>query len=457
MSNFNYTNLTPFKWFVLENFPFIEADFDALTEWQLFCKLGKEINKIIDSENILGTQVETLTNYINNYFDNLDVQDEINNKLNDMAEQGTLQEILNETLFSTYNERVSLLESKNTLIMGDSYAVGANPNNDNLTSWATILKNLLELENNQCEIIAEAGAGFLRAGIYNHTFLQLLQSQISTITNKNMIKNIILCGGYNDNTYTLNDIRSAIMNFVDYCKTQFPNATVYIGCIGYRMEISSEGGNIRGNIAQAVYPAYANNISVNLKNYVYLNGVENILKSNPTTYMYVNNAHPNQAGQNALGQGIYQAFKGGIVKNYSNNTFQLTNENATNITSSINSRKCDNMYQISVADIKVDFAEETGFTIAVGSLVDIADYQVNNFIGGINNDFNIAPCTVSIQDYDKGRHTMSGYIMFDRTGKLKLFTWHTINTSNSGQSLQFNKVKQIQVFRCKCEMPLLVS
>lgn len=110
MNEFNYTNLTPFKWFVLENFPFIEADFDALTEWQLFCKLGKEMNKIINSENTLGTQMENvtnafielynsfenLTNYVNNYFNNLDVQEEINTKLNEMAENGTLLQILNQ-------------------------------------------------------------------------------------------------------------------------------------------------------------------------------------------------------------------------------------------------------------------------------------------------------------------------------------------------------------------------
>ena len=101
MNKFEYKNLTPFKWFVLENFPFIEADFDALTEWQLFCKLGKEINKIIDSQNIVGEQAETLTNafnnlknYIDNYFNNLDVQDEINNKLNEMAESGQLTDII---------------------------------------------------------------------------------------------------------------------------------------------------------------------------------------------------------------------------------------------------------------------------------------------------------------------------------------------------------------------------
>ena len=69
MNKFEYNNLTPFKWFVLENFPFIEADFDALTNWQLFCKLGKEMNKIINSVNKSGTQVETLTTAFNNLQD----------------------------------------------------------------------------------------------------------------------------------------------------------------------------------------------------------------------------------------------------------------------------------------------------------------------------------------------------------------------------------------------------
>lgn len=101
MNNFNFKNLCPFKWFVLQNFPFIEADFDAITNWQLFCKLGEEMNKIIEKVNQSGEQVENLTNafielqnYVNNYFENLDVQDEINNKLDEMAEDGTLEELI---------------------------------------------------------------------------------------------------------------------------------------------------------------------------------------------------------------------------------------------------------------------------------------------------------------------------------------------------------------------------
>ena len=113
--NYDYKRLTPFKWFVLQNFPFIDEDFDAITNYQLFCKLGEEINKIIDSQNIVGEQAETLTNafielqnYVNDYFKNLDVQDEINNKLNEMAEDGTLANIIeNYTTIPQINEIIT--------------------------------------------------------------------------------------------------------------------------------------------------------------------------------------------------------------------------------------------------------------------------------------------------------------------------------------------------------------
>ena len=75
--------LPPFKWFINENFPFIEEDFDAITNYQL---LSTFINKC----NELGIQVEKITEW----FNNLDVQDEINNKLDDMAESGELEEII---------------------------------------------------------------------------------------------------------------------------------------------------------------------------------------------------------------------------------------------------------------------------------------------------------------------------------------------------------------------------
>lgn len=127
MNKFNYVNITPFKWFVLENFPFIEDDFDALTNWQLFCKIGKEINRIIASQNEVGQEMENvvnafinLQNFVDTYFENLDVQDEIDHKLDEMVQDGTIENILynyaNVTRY--YDTTTAMLEDYANLNVG---------------------------------------------------------------------------------------------------------------------------------------------------------------------------------------------------------------------------------------------------------------------------------------------------------------------------------------------------
>jgi hypothetical protein len=102
--NNNYTdmkNLTPFKLCVLQNFPFIESDFDAVTNYQLLCKVVEYLNKIIDNNNKQNdniTQLEqnfiTLYNFVNNYFNNLDVQEEINKKIDELITTGEFNTFL---------------------------------------------------------------------------------------------------------------------------------------------------------------------------------------------------------------------------------------------------------------------------------------------------------------------------------------------------------------------------
>ena len=95
------TKIPKFRRCVLQNFPFIEQDFDALTDYELLCKVVEYLNKVIKSQNEVIDIAEALTaafnelqSFVVNYFANLDVQEEINNKLDQMAEDGTLQEII---------------------------------------------------------------------------------------------------------------------------------------------------------------------------------------------------------------------------------------------------------------------------------------------------------------------------------------------------------------------------
>lgn len=45
------TRIPKFRRCVLQNFPFIEQDFDALTDYELLCKVVEYLNKVIDAQN----------------------------------------------------------------------------------------------------------------------------------------------------------------------------------------------------------------------------------------------------------------------------------------------------------------------------------------------------------------------------------------------------------------------
>ena len=132
------TKIPHLRRFVLQNFPFIEEDFDALTDYQLICKVVEFLNKVITSQNEVIQQMINVTadfecleglfnqlkDYVDHYFDNLDVQEEINNKLDAMVEDGTLQEIITTYIQSNVAwtfDNVSEMQSATNLI-ADSYA-----------------------------------------------------------------------------------------------------------------------------------------------------------------------------------------------------------------------------------------------------------------------------------------------------------------------------------------------
>ena len=140
-----YNNLKPFRFWCQKVLPLVYDD--SLSYYELLCKVVDYLNKTMedvetlngDVESInssylqlqewVNTNYELLVNFVNDYFDNLDVQEEINNKLDVMAEDGTLDELLlpyfneyksevNEIVrvqnssISTQNNKISVLEAR---------------------------------------------------------------------------------------------------------------------------------------------------------------------------------------------------------------------------------------------------------------------------------------------------------------------------------------------------------
>lgn len=58
-------------------------------------------------------QIEVLQKYVDSYFDSLDIQTEVDHKLDDMAKAGTLADIINQEIFNNLNNKITNLELEN--------------------------------------------------------------------------------------------------------------------------------------------------------------------------------------------------------------------------------------------------------------------------------------------------------------------------------------------------------
>ena len=86
--------LTPFRFWCQKVLPLVYDD--SLSYYELLCKVVDYLNHMIVDVNQLGESFQQLQAYVNNYFSGLDVQTEIDNKLDAMAASGELEAIFAE-------------------------------------------------------------------------------------------------------------------------------------------------------------------------------------------------------------------------------------------------------------------------------------------------------------------------------------------------------------------------
>ena len=107
-------NATPFRYWCHKILPMTYDD--SLSYYELLCKVYHTLNEVIKSNNIsieninvLKNYIDSMRSYINNYFKNLDVQKEIDIKLDNMFESGELPNLIinilsRNKIFNTVND-----------------------------------------------------------------------------------------------------------------------------------------------------------------------------------------------------------------------------------------------------------------------------------------------------------------------------------------------------------------
>lgn len=79
---------------------------DSLSYYELLCKVVAKLNEVIDTTNGVTDAFNKLVEYVNHYLDSQNFQELVNNKLDEMAQDGTLSNLINVTIFGELNDKV---------------------------------------------------------------------------------------------------------------------------------------------------------------------------------------------------------------------------------------------------------------------------------------------------------------------------------------------------------------
>lgn len=209
------------------NFPFIEDTFEALDTYGLICKIVQYLNETKQNLNTTEDNVQNIYDFVSNYFDDLNVQTEINNKLDEMTNNGTLEDIINQEIFGDINKDIKLLK-RNAIYIGNSYTAGIGSiSNQGIFA---LTKDMFD----EAFMFTGSGTGFLP--YHEHetdTFITLLNNAINSEQFENdIITDVIVVGAWgetrayremeNDVQY-VTAMQTALNTFVNLCKNNFTN------------------------------------------------------------------------------------------------------------------------------------------------------------------------------------------------------------------------------------------
>lgn len=308
-----------FRNWVLQNFPFLEDDFDALTDYELFCKMLEYVKGFTKDNEEFKKQLADFENY----FNNLDVQEEINNKLDEMSQDGSLENIISQyiELMTTYTyNNVADMKSATNLVNGSfARTSGFYSYNDGGGSFYKIRtvtnedvvdeSNIIALNNNTlvAELVKEKTMSPKQFGAYGDN---IHDDTLAIQTCFDNCKNIIFDSG----TYLINTIThvlpksNSIINLSNAILKAIPNEIGEYSVIRIEnvQNIKINNGTIQGDRddhtgtsgewGHCIWIQNSNNIEINHTNLIdawgdglYLYSGTNIKTSN----LYINNTRRN--------------------------------------------------------------------------------------------------------------------------------------------------------------------
>lgn len=186
---------------------------------------------------------------------------------------------------------ISLLKNRKFIFIGDSYAQGYTTNGI-VESWITKTANILGLVKNSTYYSNFLGGTGFKNAVNEKTFTTLLTDL--SITDKESITDIVVLGGYNDKEYDSSEINVSIDLFISTAKTNYPNARIHIGEVGWSPSYQN-----RQTLRTMIRDCYLN---LNSRGAYYIENIQFAIHN--YTWNTDNFGHPNEEGQKSIANAL---------------------------------------------------------------------------------------------------------------------------------------------------------
>ena len=237
---------------------------------------------------------------------------------------GNFNSQLNNALAEINNLKITTnrLANKKIIMIGDSYGTG-HVDDLTYTPYPYWIQKYLGLDNNNFKTSFQNGAGF-----GNGLFL----SQLNSFEDDADITDVYVFGGWNDIglRYSNEVVQSNMRTFGNIAKQKFPNATLYLGLVGYGYDISSTVQNYFKILNETTY----GQCSI-YGGFIYLKSYMSAVQAIPTFWADINTSqgatHPSTVGS------IYIAYRlvscmltGSVTQSFSHTSnIEIYNDNTT--------------------------------------------------------------------------------------------------------------------------------
>lgn len=246
---------------------------EQVTMEEKVTKLFWCVKQIAETQEGVVTEWSELYDWVDNYFKNLNLQPEVDKKLEEMAQDGTLEKIINQEIFGELNTKIDKnveditalgnrvttnensiksLGNRVTTTENDINSVEAKVANLETRKPINMLKKRFVLiadsygeydvfdgfinvmNGTIVESVWKGGAGFTKTG--EQSFLNMMNA----LPNHNDVDYVVVFGLYND-SFDVNNLVNKIIEFKNRAIVKYPGAEIVVVNQGWSKDVSLQG------------------------------------------------------------------------------------------------------------------------------------------------------------------------------------------------------------------------